>query len=760
MSNLSNVLGMSAKYVSSNKYNAVTAWSNNGGAGKVQAVGDIVRPTGTSLGLTMTIANPCVLTWLDNGGSALTHNFVAGDRFVFNNNSDTLPSNFAFGTVYYVVGPQTSTFELAATPGGTAIGTFGESQSGTHSGTCINERYRLCYICTVAGTTATSLEPVWPSHLDSSTTRGNTVTDGGVTWQEATGVAILNGDLTHTPNWTNGGAPGSQVYGQVITDNARTHVFICTTNNAAAGGSEPTWNTTTVGNSTTDGSQHWTYLGTVATWQGKQWASPFYSMMDATYSGWSDGTNNGTNNFFVGNSHHAINCSRQLSLDQTNRGAYNQAAQWTCVSESGSTPPVHADVTTGAIEEYAGTVDYTINTGPFARFYGIEIRTSNSAWTYTMQLGYNGTGYFEKCLFNHGGTSGTIQPGYMAEWKNCQIKTANAATNIGPVNTSEFYWHNDDGTTAFAAGSSYPTHLLAAFQGKATIESVDVSATTGDLATFYNSSLYTDVTFRNCKVPTGNAMAIANVNYDPYQRLRIINCDNGAYFNHCETWDYMGYMITDRVAYAASGAAIQSSNFSWLVTTQFALASGPWTSLPISAWNANITGTVTVTLYGACIGTIPTNDEVWLEADYLGSTGSPLSSGISGQCLRLDTAANLSTDTTSWLGGVGARQNSHAYVVGDKMYPTGDSTRVYYCVTAGTSASSEASLYSGAPGENHAVTDGSAHFTSMTRFKVTLSITSYPLVTGLINAIIRVKNDNAALAAAKTYWFDPVLNLS
>lgn len=73
---------------------------------------------------TVTIASPGVVT-------ATAHGQLNGNRVVLNTTGQ-LPTGLQVGTVYYVVGKTTNTFQLAATYGGAAINTTG-TQSGTHS---------------------------------------------------------------------------------------------------------------------------------------------------------------------------------------------------------------------------------------------------------------------------------------------------------------------------------------------------------------------------------------------------------------------------------------------------------------------------------------------------------------------------------------------------------------------------------------------------------------------------------------------------
>lgn len=74
--------------------------------------------------VTLTIANPCVLTFNSHG--------QANGQRVMLRTTGALPTGLAADTVYFVVNAATNTFQLAATAGGAAIATSG-SQSGTHS---------------------------------------------------------------------------------------------------------------------------------------------------------------------------------------------------------------------------------------------------------------------------------------------------------------------------------------------------------------------------------------------------------------------------------------------------------------------------------------------------------------------------------------------------------------------------------------------------------------------------------------------------
>lgn len=90
--------------------------------------------TGSSSTVTITIASPAVVTWpqgVDDEGAAVPHGHVAGTPVTFST-TGALPTGLVAGTIYYVLAPTDTGFNVAATPGGAAINTSG-SQSGVHT---------------------------------------------------------------------------------------------------------------------------------------------------------------------------------------------------------------------------------------------------------------------------------------------------------------------------------------------------------------------------------------------------------------------------------------------------------------------------------------------------------------------------------------------------------------------------------------------------------------------------------------------------
>jgi len=80
--------------------------------------------TKSTVGVTITIASPGVVTWTAHG--------LSNGMPVRLSTSGALPTGLSVSTTYYVINKAVDTFQLSATVGGSAINTSG-SQSGAHS---------------------------------------------------------------------------------------------------------------------------------------------------------------------------------------------------------------------------------------------------------------------------------------------------------------------------------------------------------------------------------------------------------------------------------------------------------------------------------------------------------------------------------------------------------------------------------------------------------------------------------------------------
>jgi hypothetical protein len=110
--------------------------------------------------------------------------------------------------------------------------------------------------------------------------------------------------------------------------------------------------------------------------------------------------------------------------------------------------------------------------------------------------------------------------------------------------------------------------------------------------------------------------------------VQFIHCDAGDTTYRTERWNWFGRQFTDTATTRVGGASDGNTPISWRIVSNAGVRwEFPYESLPISIWN-NIVGTpITVTLQGIWAGPLlPMNDEIWMDIQYYGTSGYPLSS--------------------------------------------------------------------------------------------------------------------------------------
>jgi hypothetical protein len=138
------------------------------------------------------------------------------------------------------------------------------------------------------------------------------------------------------------------------------------------------------------------------------------------------------------------------------------------------------------------------------------------------------------------------------------------------------------------------------------------------------------------------------------QTIQLIRSDSSGTAYKSARYQYEGTETTETTIVRTSGAVdptgqaqtrkiVSTANTQWL---------RPFKAEPYAVWNA-VTGTsVTVTVYGTVNSYyLPFNDEIWLEVEYLGASGSPLGSIVTTSKASL-LAGNLpvAADTSVWSG--------------------------------------------------------------------------------------------------------------
>jgi len=260
-------------------------------------------------------------------------------------------------------------------------------------------------------------------------------------------------------------------------------------------------------------------------------------------------------------------------------------------------------------------------------------------------------------------------------------------------------------------------------------------------------------TFKDCVLSSGMAIYLGGQPAwdDPTVDLNRIDSGGAVYRN--ERYRIEAVETTSTQVVRTGGAVDGTTAVSHRVVTT-ANANNRWrifNAIPFAIWNAVTGANRNVTFYGiANDSRVPNNDEVWFDVEYPGSSSTPQGSYARGSKANvLATAAALTADTSAWDSAAAARANTTAYVVGNAIKTASNPGRVFFCITAGTSASSEPGGYASAI-DGGSVTDGTATFRAGCRFLQTLTLSSpQPQQAGYLYGYPKTARPSM------TYYLDP-----
>jgi hypothetical protein len=507
------------------------------------------------------------------------------------------------------------------------------------------------FICIIAGTTGGS-EPSW------TLTRGAKTTDNTVTWQEVTGASAVNGDLTNTPSWTGvtGGLATAITLGVIIKRNNAASYWICSTA-GNTGTTEPAWSNNTAGTTQTDGTVTWTCLGVVGNFTGGQ--APHARLLNAATTNWFALGNT----IYVGDNHAESQSAPNLAINPTS--SFTVISRILCHNHSGSYPPAAGDLTTGATISATSfaTITLTFNAGGFY-VYGLTFKagggSTSGSTVYLIVNNGQGWSCFERCSFQilATGSGNTIQFGSNNSSSSFGFVLTNTTVYFGNTGDSlnilfsQLLWQNTG--QVLASGSSVPVNFIyvstaAGAVGNITLEALDLSQLTGNLFNVAQANLV-NLLIKDCKLNATSAIPALTNNSGPVAQL--VRCDSGATGYKSSRYTFEGVETTDTTVTRVGGAVdptgqtqsrkiVTTANINWL---------RPFKAEPYAQWNPTTGANVTVTVCGAALaGSLPNNDDIWLEVEYLGSSASPLGTIVNTtKASVLAANASVASDASTW----------------------------------------------------------------------------------------------------------------
>ena len=644
-------------------------------------------------------------------------------------------------------------YKIAGTPTGWWATTKWAASNTQHCGDLIrqngtpainNERVFVCVASTSGTGTTGASEPTW------TVTRGAKNTDNAVTWQEATGIAAINGDLTNTPAWNNANIKNKAItLGQVIQNVAGTLILICTTAGTAGNGAEPSWAAfTNAGATTADNTVTWTTLGA----SFSAWVAPHARLTNALTTNWVQAGNS----VFVDSVHAE---SQSIAMTVSGAGTATNLVLIYCASNSTAPPTA---TTTGAVVKTTGASLMALSGNYYV--YGILFSCGAGVTNPPSGITFSGTcQYLDNCALqkltpaaannaiNFSSTAALIL-------NNTTLQLGSTGDVIRANGNAIVVWKN---TPSAIVGAIIPTLLFGFFaNGNLTLQGIDLSAlgSGSTIVSFASSANGTVVSMIDCSLGASVTVSTPPVEFAPGQVLNLVRCDSGATNYQSQRYEYGGTLTTSTSIYRSGGASDGTTAISWnIVTTANSKWLFPFDAAPIAQWNTLTGSNRTVTVYGLVnAAAVPNNDNIWIECEYLGSASSPLGSFANNtKANNLASGSPLTADSSSnWAAGVTARQNSHAYVIGNTISLASNPNRVFFCTTSGTTAGSEPGGYASAV-DGGSVTDNTAIFRAACRFSMAVTLsTPQPQLAGYIYTTVK------AAQASTTFYVDPLMVFS
>lgn len=290
--------------------------------------------------------------------------------------------------------------------------------------------------------------------------------------------------------------------------------------------------------------------------------------------------------------------------------------------------------------------------------YGIVASGGGSAGAGGVICGSTGNKHqvFDTCDFQLGTnassriTAGTNASGAGTNvvWRNCGVKFGNASQRIDVRGT--FEWRGG----SILSGGTAPSGLInwgSSWRcGQSRIVGVDLSNGSSSMNLISAHSGTGKCSFINCKLPaswTGNL--VGTVSY-PGFRAEMINCDSTD--TNYQMWieDYSGSIKSETTLVRTGGASDGTTTLSWKMTSSAdADMVLPLVSNDISIWNdtSGSSKTLTVEILHDSATALKDN-EIWLEVDYLGTSGYPLSSLASDGVSIITAGSNQASSSATW----------------------------------------------------------------------------------------------------------------
>lgn len=412
-----------------------------------------------------------------------------------------------------------------------------------------------------------------------------------------------------------------------------------------SGAAEPTW-TLTKGGSTTDAGVTWTEVTGNSTY-GWSAAAARWNPIGTSFAAAGD-------RVIFANTHDETTAGL---VTMGGNGTVSNPIKGISVDPAGSVPPVAADYLPGAQIKCGTSNTIWFGHGNGLVFYGVYFKAGTSSSSAAIEFnprGHNFESFFKIVdgLLELVGTGAAgdikfgLNEGYSSTQyvvlENTPLKFSNAGQTCR-MGGNTLEWRN----TASATQGTVPTTLFTGigWTSRAYLDGLDLSAFSGTLS---NAVRGMQIDAVNCRTHASLTPSATPLNRD--DMVRMVNCGSGATNNKQYKKEIAGVLSEETTIVRGGGASDGTTGFSQkIVTTTDARKEAPFRSFPIPVWIDTTGVSKTITVESVNDGTTLTDQEFWIEVEYLGSNSYPIASKASSFSANiLSTAANVATSTETW----------------------------------------------------------------------------------------------------------------
>lgn len=315
------------------------------------------------------------------------------------------------------------------------------------------------------------------------------------------------------------------------------------------------------------------------------------------------------------------------------------------------------ELTPGASETCAGAANIALNVQGYGYLYGVTLQGGSNLSTVSLH-DYRNEFYLvlEQCTITVK-SNGSLVIGEPYNGESGLVELIDCTVSFNHAGGYVALYGQELRMRGCSVTGTAPTILFqaASYGGpNLVVSGTDLSVLgSGKSLVKGDSNYHISAHFENCKLGSDVSLTSAAAYAQGGVTVTMVNCDSAdTNYNYQKTC-YQG-TITDATATYRDATDGTTAFSRKMVTTAGANFISPLVSDPIAVWNETTGSAVTVTVEVVTDNVTLTDAEAWIEVEYLGTSGVPLSLFTSDRAANiLATPANQTASSVTWTGAPG-----------------------------------------------------------------------------------------------------------